>query len=98
MTNTKNNISLDKDDKYFLNSNKTRRQWLCGYENFHGSHRLNGALWYMVTDYLFRLSTDYTMCLHNSQMREDKKIEKLSDLRNNAETVLKLVGIKVNES
>lgn len=98
MKNTKNNISLDKDDKYFLNSTKTRRQWLCGYEDFHGSHRINGAIWYMVTDYISRLSKDYVLYLNDNHMHEDKKIEKLVDLRTNAETILKLAGLKVNES
>lgn len=85
-------IKLDSEDKYFLNNLKNRKQWLESRNEFIGQY-LTKDDWYMISDYFFRLAKDYTAYANNNKMHEDKRKERLNDVKRCADTMLKLAGL-----
>ena len=86
------NMKLNPDDHYFLNNLKNRRQWLESDDEFIGT--VSEDEWYMLSDYMFRLSKDYTAYVNNKQMHEPKKEERVADVKRCAESILKMAGIQ----
>jgi hypothetical protein len=92
MAKTRANMKLNTDDKYFLNNLKNRRQWLDSKDEFHGD--LTDDEWYMISDYLFRLAKDYTAYVNNKKMHDNKKEERVADVKRCAESVLRMANIQ----
>lgn len=90
------NIKLNIEDTYFLNNLKNRRQWLDSKDCFDGK-QLSEDEWYMISDYLFRLAMDYTAYANNKKMHDNKKKERISNIKRCAEEILKMAGLTVKE-
>lgn len=85
------NMKLNPDDSYFLNNLKNRRQWYESDNEFIGS--ISDDEWYALSDYLFRLSKDYTAYANNPKMHEKKREERIADVKKCAESALRMAGI-----
>lgn len=91
----RNNLKLDPNDHNILNNLKSRNQWLQSKSSFIGE--VSDEEWFMISDYLFRLSLDYTAFMYNKQTDPKKKEERLSNVTRCADTLLKMVGLKYKE-
>lgn len=89
------NMRINPDDTYFLNNLKNRLQWYESNDEFIGS--ISDDEWYMLSDYLFRLSKDYTAYANNPKMHEKKKEERVADVKRCAESALRMAGIYPKE-
>lgn len=87
---SRQNIKLDENDHYFLNTNKAFRR-----EQFVADGEYPDDVWGMILDFFFRLSVDYTAASNNKKMDDKKRNYRMRMITNNAEAFKAAMGLRL---